>query len=105
MVAVMRSSVQVERDGMREGTHEQTGILISLSAQPTYSPFALSALTTSFRAWNRFIPYSPQHVSLDPRSSEAEEARTWNSGPAFALSVPSSLRMLIKSSLCLMPTS
>ena len=30
VVAVMRSSVQVERDGMREGTHEQTGILISL---------------------------------------------------------------------------
>lgn len=72
-------------DSMKSPLLAQTGMLIGFSASPTYRPFFFISSTTLTRAWKRFMPS--------------------NSGPALLLSVPSSLRMLMNSSWCRMPTS
>ena len=69
---------------MMSPEREHTGTVIGLSFVSTYSPFSLSASMTARRALKRFMPAY---------------------GPAWSLSVPSSLRMLMKARSWRLPTS
>jgi hypothetical protein len=77
---------------------------MGLSFVSTYSPASLSALTTSTRAWNRFIPYITCKNLVNAKERGIAK-QTLNRGPALALNVPSSFKIFKNSNLCLTPTS